>query len=129
MAQTPGKESAKPEFGGVTITLDKPRTLRFTGWSFWELERMTGKGLSGQDRSFTSIVWQIWAGLIPEDREVTPEMIAKHMDGHRFNHIQGALKTALVEGGWADPSAFEDEDGDTAENPTEPPTESEEESG
>ena len=68
---------------GVTINLDKPRTLRFGINALAKIEDLTGKPLSKLDLSqvgIKDILVITFAGLCHEDKELTIEKVGDLID-------------------------------------------------
>ncbi|NTW70680.1 MAG: hypothetical protein HGA49_00345 [Eubacteriaceae bacterium] len=68
---------------GVTIELDKPRTLRYGMNALIKIEEMTGKNLTKLELDNISIKdlrTIIYAGLYHEDKSLTPEKCADLID-------------------------------------------------
>jgi hypothetical protein len=64
---------------GVTIELDKPRTLRYGMNALIKIEELTGKNLTKFDLDNISVKdlrTIVYAGLFHEDKELTPEKCA-----------------------------------------------------
>ena len=70
---------------GITIELDKPRTLRYGMGALVKIEELTGRPISKLDldniaiKDLRSI---IYAGLCHEDDALTPEKVADIVDEH-----------------------------------------------
>ena len=70
---------------GITIELDKPRTLRYGMNALIKIEEMTGKHLTKLDLEQLSIKdlrTIIYAGLFHEDHNLTPEACADLIDAY-----------------------------------------------
>lgn len=70
---------------GVTIELDKPRTLRYGMNALIKIEELTGKNLTKLDLDNISIKdlrTIVYAGLFHEDKALTPEKCADLIDEH-----------------------------------------------
>jgi len=68
---------------GVTIELDKPRTLRYGMNALIKIEELTGKNLAKLDLDNISIKdlrTIVYAGLFHEDKDLTPEKCADLID-------------------------------------------------
>lgn len=70
---------------GVTIELDRPRTLRYGMGALVKIEELTGKSISKLDldniaiKDLRSI---IYAGLCHEDKNLTLEKVSEIVDDH-----------------------------------------------
>lgn len=84
---------------GVGITLDKPRTLRYSGRSLRAIEKETGKnvlkGEIGGNLNFTELVVLVWAGLLHEDPDLDLDDAADLVDPARIEEIADAMNEAL----------------------------------
>lgn len=70
---------------GVTIELDRPRTLRYGMNALVKIEELTGKTISKLDLENISIKdlrTIVYAGLFHEDKSLTPETVADLIDEH-----------------------------------------------
>ena len=68
---------------GVTIELDKPRTLRYGMNALIKIEELTGKNLTKLDLDNISIKdlrTIVYAGLFHEDNDLTPETCGDLID-------------------------------------------------
>ncbi|MEG1520203.1 MAG: hypothetical protein RR458_04370, partial [Clostridia bacterium] len=68
---------------GVTIELDKPRTLRFGVNALVVVEELTGKAITKLDLnniSMKDLRTIIYAGLVHDDKELTPEKAGELID-------------------------------------------------
>ena len=68
---------------GITIELDKPRTLRYGINALVKIEELTGKNLTNLDLDHISIKdlrTIVYAGLFHEDKDLTPETCADLID-------------------------------------------------
>ena len=76
---------------GVTIELDRPRTLRYGMNALVKIEELTGKAISKLDLENISIKdlrSMIYAGLFHEDKTLTPERVADLID--EYSDLTGA---------------------------------------
>lgn len=76
---------------GVTIVLDRPRTLRYGMNGLVKIEELTGKAISKMDLENISIKdlrSMIYAGLFHEDKTLTPERVADLID--EYSDLTGA---------------------------------------
>lgn len=108
--------SKKTVVDGVPIELDKTRHLRYTGYSFLRVERATGKPMTQLDQSFTSMITQVWAGLLEEDDTLTVEDVARMVEGHNLSALGTAIQEAMKRGGWTDESNGASDPLDTGSN-------------
>lgn len=70
---------------GVTIQLDKPRTLRYGMNALIKIEELTGKNLTKldlDDISIKDLRTIVYAGLFHEDKDLTPEKCADLIDDY-----------------------------------------------
>ncbi len=68
---------------GVTIELDRPRSLRYGMNALVKIEELTGKAISKLDLENISIKdlrTIVYAGLFHEDQSLTPEKVADLID-------------------------------------------------
>lgn len=68
---------------GVTIELDRPRTLRYGMNALVKIEELTGKAISKLDLENISIKdlrTIVYAGLFHEDKKLNPELVADLID-------------------------------------------------
>lgn len=68
---------------GVTIELDRPRTLRYGMNALVKIEELTGKAISKLDLENITIKdlrTIVYAGLFHEDKSLTPETVADLID-------------------------------------------------
>lgn len=68
---------------GVTIELDKPRTLRYGMNALAKIEDVTGKSMMNLDLNNVGIrelLAIVYAGLYHEDKELTPEKVGDLID-------------------------------------------------
>lgn len=68
---------------GVTIELDKVRTLRYGINALVKVEELTGKPLTSIDLNHVSITdlrTILFAGLYHEDKDLTPEIVGEIID-------------------------------------------------
>lgn len=68
---------------GVTIELDRPRTLRYGMNALVKIEELTGKTISKLDLENISIKdlrTKVYAGLFHEDKNITPKSVADLID-------------------------------------------------
>ncbi|MEA1961281.1 MAG: hypothetical protein U9N81_08445 [Bacillota bacterium] len=75
---------------GVTIELDRPRTLRYGMNALVKIEELTGKAISKLDLENISIKdlrTIVYAGLFHEDKNLTPETVAELIDEHSELYI------------------------------------------
>jgi hypothetical protein len=86
--------------GGIAITLDRPRTLRFDFNALVALGEATGKNpLQGEFwRTFDEPKTQraaLWAALLHEDKALTLEQAGNLIDLDRLSEIMGAVAAAI----------------------------------
>ena len=85
---------------GVTIELDKPRTLRYGMNALIKIEELTGKNLTKLDLDNISVKdlrTIVYAGLFHEDKELTPEKCADLIDEHSdITTVAGKLGEAMT---------------------------------
>lgn len=70
---------------GITITLDKPRTLRYGVNALAKIEDIIGKPLSALDLGKVGIkdlLAIVYAGLYHEDKNLTVEQVGDLIDEH-----------------------------------------------
>ena len=70
---------------GVTITLDRPRTLRYGMNALAKIEDITGKTIMSLDLNNVSIkdlLAIVYAGLCHEDQTLTPEKVGDLIDDY-----------------------------------------------
>lgn len=68
---------------GVTITLDKPRTLRYGMNALAKIEDITGKSILALDLNKVGIkdlIAIVYGGLYHEDKTLTPEKVGDLID-------------------------------------------------
>ena len=68
---------------GVTIELDRVRTLRYGMNALVKIEELTGKAISKLDLENISVKdlrTMVYAGLFHEDKSLTPEKVADLID-------------------------------------------------
>lgn len=68
---------------GVTLELDRPRTLRYGMSALVKIEELTGKTISKLDLeniSMKDLRTIVYAGLFHEDKSLTPEKISELID-------------------------------------------------
>ncbi|MDO9536635.1 MAG: hypothetical protein Q7J85_15210 [Bacillota bacterium] len=68
---------------GVTLELDRPRTLRYGMNALVKIEELTGKAISKLDLENIAIKDLraiVYAGLFHEDKALTPEKVADLID-------------------------------------------------
>ncbi len=85
----------------VTIILDRPRRLRYGMAALARLEQVLGKKITELDTAKLGIAdlqKVLWAGLVDEDRELTPERVAELVDeyGTSINDMFDAVSRALA---------------------------------
>lgn len=85
---------------GVTITLDKPRTLRMNLGAFRAIRKATGKDpLSGnmfEDFDTDKALLYLWAALLHEDKTLTPEQASEIADTVPFGDVLAAVREAFI---------------------------------
>lgn len=85
---------------GVTIELDKPRTLRYGMNALIKIEELTGKNLTKLDLDNISVKdlrTIVYAGLFHEDKELTPEKCADLIDEYSdIGAVAGKLGEAMT---------------------------------
>jgi hypothetical protein len=85
---------------GVTIELDKPRTLRYGMNALIKIEELTGKNLTKLDLDNISVKdlrTIVYAGLFHEDKELTPEKCADLIDEYSdITTVAGKLGEAMT---------------------------------
>ena len=70
---------------GVTIELDRPRTLRYGMNALIKIEELIGKSLAKLDfeeMAIKDLRTIVYAGLFHEDKELTPEKCADLIDDY-----------------------------------------------
>jgi hypothetical protein len=70
---------------GITIILDRPRTLRYGMNALVKIEELTGKNLTKLDLdniSVSDLRTIVYAGLFHEDKALTPELCGELIDEH-----------------------------------------------
>lgn len=87
----------------VPIILDKERNLRFGFAAMMVLEKQfPGKSFLDiikeiqEKPTITMLVHIIWAGLIHEDKSLTPDKVAKILDNSDFEDLLGKVNEALA---------------------------------
>lgn len=83
----------------VALTLDKPRTLRFTLNSLAEIEDRLGVPLTKMaevELGIKSIRTMLWAGLIHEDKQVTEEEVGDLVDFENLEYVQEKVAEAFT---------------------------------
>lgn len=86
----------------VSITLDKPRQLRYDLNAMAEIEERLGVGLDKLDQiemKAKTARLMLWAGLIHEDSSLTPEQVGAMVDMGSLNEVNVAIARALGEAG------------------------------
>lgn len=87
----------------VTLTLDKPRTLRFDFGSFRAIEERTGvsiirEGFNDSDlESIPFFVTALWAAARHEDKALTIEQVEAALTLKSYRTAKEALVAALYE--------------------------------
>lgn len=85
---------------GITIELDKPRTLRYGMNALIKIEELTGKNLTKLDLDNISVKdlrTIVYAGLFHEDKELTPEKCADLIDEYSdITTVAGKLGEAMT---------------------------------
>ena len=85
---------------GVTIDLDKPRTLRYGMNALIKIEELTGKNLTKLDLDNISVKdlrTIVYAGLFHEDKDLTPEKCADLIDEYSdITTVAGKLGEAMT---------------------------------
>ncbi len=85
---------------GVTIELDKPRTLRYGMNALIKIEELTGKNLTKLDLdniSAKDLRTIVYAGLFHEDKDLTPEKCADLIDEYSdITTVAGKLGEAMT---------------------------------
>lgn len=85
---------------GVTIELDKPRTLRYGMNALIKIEELTGKNLTKLDLDSISVKdlrTIVYAGLFHEDKDLTPEKCADLIDEYSdITTVAGKLGEAMT---------------------------------
>ena len=85
---------------GVTIEMDKPRTLRYGMNALIKIEELTGKNLTKLDLDNISVKdlrTIVYAGLFHEDKELTPEKCADLIDEYSdITTVAGKLGEAMT---------------------------------
>jgi len=85
---------------GVTIELDKPRTLRYGMNALIKIEELTGKNLTKldlDDISVKDLRTIVYAGLFHEDKDLTPEKCADLIDEYSdITTVAGKLGEAMT---------------------------------
>ena len=86
---------------GVTIILDRPRTLRYGLNALAKVEDITGKNIMGLDLNNVSIkdlLAIIYAGLYHEDKELAVEKVGDLIDEHsNITEVAEKLGEAFTE--------------------------------
>ena len=86
---------------GVTIILDRPRTLRYGLNALAKVEDITGKNIMGLDLNNVSIkdlLAIIYAGLYHEDKELTVEKVGDFIDEYsNITEVAEKLGEAFTE--------------------------------
>ena len=86
---------------GVTIILDRPRTLRYGLNALAKVEDITGQNIMGLDLNNVSIkdlLAIIYAGLYHEDKELTVEKVGDLIDEHsNITEVAEKLGEAFTE--------------------------------
>lgn len=83
----------------VALTLDKPRTLRFTLNSLAEIEDRLGVPLTKMaevELGIKSIRTMLWAGLIHEDKQITEEEVGDLVDFENLEYVQEKVAEAFT---------------------------------
>lgn len=104
---------------GVTIELDRPRTLRYGMNALVKIEELTGKTISKLDLENISIKdlrTIVYAGLFHEDKSITPERVADLIDEYSelqtvANKLGEAMTMAFGKGNEQRPKATKMENG------------------
>jgi len=85
---------------GVTIEMDKPRTLRYGMNALIKIEELTGKNLTKLDLDNISVKdlrTIVYAGLFHEDKDLTPEKCADLIDEYSdITTVAGKLGEAMT---------------------------------
>lgn len=95
---------------GVTIELDKPRTLRYGINALAKIEDITGKSLMSLDLNNVGIKEMlaiVYAGFYHEDKSLTPEIVGDLIDEY------SSITTVAEKIGLAMSEAFGKVQGDT----------------
>jgi hypothetical protein len=85
----------------VSITLDKPRTLRYDLNAFAELEEIYGSMdqafAAMQSGSMKAARTLLWAGLLHEDENLTPRQVGALVTLDNMEPVMDAISDALLE--------------------------------
>jgi hypothetical protein len=84
--------------GMVAIELDKKRNLRYTMNALAEIEDRLGVPLSEMGNvkmTIKNVRVILWAGLIHEDKELTPEDVGDMVDISNFEEVQEKVAEAF----------------------------------
>jgi hypothetical protein len=86
----------------VPIKLDKERNLRFGFAAMMALEKeLKGKSFfeiskeMQEKPTITLLIHLVWAGLIHEEKTLTPEKVAKILDNSDFEDLLGKVNEAV----------------------------------
>lgn len=81
----------------ITLELDRVRTLKFTLNSLEIIEDLTGQSLDkiGQSMNMKTLKALLFAGLVHEDKELTPEQIGDMIEVGDLERVSQALSEAL----------------------------------
>ena len=86
---------------GITLTLDKPRVLKFTLNSFAELEDRFGSIDAAmevlQSGSIKSMRTLLWTGLMHEDESLTEKQVGNFIGIHDLENLAEAISQAMGE--------------------------------
>jgi len=85
----------------VSLTLDKPRTLKFDLNAFAELEEIYGSMEQAfaamQSGSMKAARTLLWAGLLHEDENLTPRQVGALVTLDNMEPVMDAISTALLD--------------------------------
>ena len=85
----------------VPVMLDKERHIRFDLNAFAELEEATGNTLTDSiddigKGSLKTVRTVLWAGLVWEDPDLTPQMVGACIGMHNLGEVTEALTQAIT---------------------------------
>lgn len=107
---------------------ERSRTLRFDIAAMLELEAAMGGKSTGEilaslaSWSFTSLVLVLWAGLLHEDRQLTPKLVRKYLTtyvdlpGADLRQLRKDVSGAIEASAWFKQAYQSEEDGDAEED-------------
>lgn len=87
--------------GFIEVELDKTRTLRYTLNALAEVEDRIGvplEELENVKMTIKNVRILLWAGLIHEDPDLTPEEVGNMVDMGNFQEVQEKVALAFTGG-------------------------------